>query len=329
MQKVIHLFIFVFVLMYCKHDATAQCSGGTSGGYIYPSTVWKSVNTNPINGSSYRTFPAIAGATYYFSFCTADGGSSTYDTHIMLQNNAGAAIGISNDDFCGFRSYLTWNCTTTAFYRVLVTKFFCTAQSNMGIMVYKSSINGPLPIDLISFTAKIKTANAVLNWTTASETNSDYFSVEKRDKVSNEFISIGKVKAKGIASNISNYSYIDYNTHKGVNYYRLNMVDINGSSEYSDIVETNDDEFQKFYSLYVNQNERKLHFTFYSDVPQLAHVTIYNMNGKQVSTFNFNLESGEQLFTHDTHNYTPNMYVVKIQSDWNGVYWEKIIVTDN
>ncbi len=119
---------------------SAQCTGGTNGGSITPGLAWQSTNTVNIAGGTYRTFNATAGATYYFSFCAVDGGSSAYDTQISILDNAGVAVaGGYNDDYCGVQSYLAWNCPATATYRVLVNLYFCTNQANLGTLVYKYS----------------------------------------------------------------------------------------------------------------------------------------------------------------------------------------------
>ena len=107
-------------------------------GTITPNTAWQSVNTTNIDGKRYWTFTASAGFTYYFSFCAADGGSSTYDTQITILDNLGVAVaGGYNDDFCGTQSYVAWTCVTAGTYRVLVTKFSCAGQVGLGTFVYK------------------------------------------------------------------------------------------------------------------------------------------------------------------------------------------------
>jgi hypothetical protein len=138
MKNTFYLIILV-VSFFFAEKSNGQCTNGNLGGSIVPTATWQSTNTTGINGKRYWTFTATAGFTYYFSFCTADGGSSTYDTQITILDNSGAAVaGGYNDDFCGSQSYVAWTCVTAGSYRVLVTKFICAGQNGLGTFVYKS-----------------------------------------------------------------------------------------------------------------------------------------------------------------------------------------------
>ncbi|HEY4060882.1 MAG TPA: T9SS type A sorting domain-containing protein [Puia sp.] len=98
--------------------------------------------------------------------------------------------------------------------------------------------NGTLPITMLSFTGQAEKGNVLLNWATAQEENSDYFEVERSTDNMN-FAPIGKVTAAHNSAQTTNYSYTDLSPAAGNNYYRLKMVDLDGSSVYSKIVVVN------------------------------------------------------------------------------------------
>jgi len=128
----------VFINIFSLNIVKAQCAGGSSGGTIVPGLAWSSAGTAAVPSGTYYTFAATAGRTYYFSFCLADGGNSSFDTQISILDNSGVYAGGYNDDFCGLQSYLAWTCVTTGNYRVLVNLYFCQATGgNLGTMVYK------------------------------------------------------------------------------------------------------------------------------------------------------------------------------------------------
>lgn len=134
-----HFLPLLFLLAYCSGHLHAQCTGGANGGTITPGAAWSSVNTTNIPGGTYVSFNATAGATYYFSFCAADGGSSIFDTQITLLNASGLPVaGAYNDDACGVASYLAWTAPATNTYRVLVNLYNCTSNANLGTMVYRT-----------------------------------------------------------------------------------------------------------------------------------------------------------------------------------------------
>ena len=96
-----------------------------------------------------------------------------------------------------------------------------------------------LPVDLISFTAVSNEQHSILNWKTAIEINTSHFDIERSDDL-NKWEKIAEIKAQGTTFEATSYQYIDKeaksNTNfKGNCYYRLNIIDIDGSREYSNI----------------------------------------------------------------------------------------------
>lgn len=128
----------ILVLLSISYQSGAQCSGGTNGGSIVPGLTWSTTGTVAINGGSYREFAAVAGNVYYFSFCAADGGSSTFDTQLTITNTSGNALpGVYNDDFCGLQSYLAWTCPASGTYRILPNLYNCASTTNLGNLAYR------------------------------------------------------------------------------------------------------------------------------------------------------------------------------------------------
>lgn len=101
-----------------------------------------------------------------------------------------------------------------------------------------SSGSKPLPVELISFEANCSNTFVNLDWITASETNNDYFIIEKSNDGIN-FETIGYEEGMGTINTNSNYHFIDYKPFVGINYYRLKQVDFNGDFAYSDVVVVN------------------------------------------------------------------------------------------
>ncbi|MEM6841967.1 MAG: hypothetical protein AAF632_07055 [Bacteroidota bacterium] len=96
----------------------------------------------------------------------------------------------------------------------------------------------PLPVVLTDFTARLERPSVRLEWATASETNADFFSIERStDGLS--FEEVGRNQAAGESSDIRNYRYVDEgvaNRLTGTLYYRLRIVDFDESYEYSNTV---------------------------------------------------------------------------------------------
>jgi len=98
--------------------------------------------------------------------------------------------------------------------------------------------NTVLPIELTSFTATCNGKSALVEWTTASERNNDYFSLERSDDAIN-FTEVARIAGAGNSIEPIDYSYTDYGVRGGDNYYRLVQVDYDGSRTASEIVLAN------------------------------------------------------------------------------------------
>lgn len=95
-----------------------------------------------------------------------------------------------------------------------------------------------LPVTLISFTAAKQNNKVQLNWKTENEINFSRFDVEK----SSDAVSFNNLSTVASANRpVNNYTTIDASPVKGMNYYRLKMVDTDGAYKYSDIAKINFD----------------------------------------------------------------------------------------
>jgi hypothetical protein len=107
---------------------------------------------------------------------------------------------------------------------------------HMRITVYTTSI---LPVELIDFYAhNVSLKEVKCSWVTATESNTDYFEVE-RSANGIDFQSISRQKANGNSIDLIEYSSTDSSPLGGVSYYRLRMVDLDGTVTYSKIKSVN------------------------------------------------------------------------------------------
>jgi hypothetical protein len=85
-----------------------------------------------------------------------------------------------------------------------------------------------LPIDLLSLSAAAMDKSVQVKWSTATESENDFFAVE-RSLDGQTFSEIGRVASEGTTTEVSNYSFMDENPANGTSYYRLRQVDLGGS----------------------------------------------------------------------------------------------------
>lgn len=103
------------------------------------------------------------------------------------------------------------------------------------ITLGSSSMANPLPVELVDFTAEAIMDQVQLNWTTASELNNDFFTVQ-RSANGKEFQNLGVVKGAGTKPTSTNYQFMDEAPETGTSYYRLKQTDVDGTSTYSPVV---------------------------------------------------------------------------------------------
>jgi hypothetical protein len=118
-------------------------------------------------------------------------------------------------------------------------KYYIRAVYNIGDSVIKYSAisnvvnfnDSPLPIELLSFEARLQGNAVSLQWVTASEINNDYFTIEKSTNLFDWSI-LGFVDGAGTTNLKQHYNFTDNASIKGVAYYRLKQTDLDGAFEY-------------------------------------------------------------------------------------------------
>ena len=87
------------------------------------------------------------------------------------------------------------------------------------------------PIELLYFRGEAFLSSIHLSWSTATEHNNDYMAVE-RSADGMKFEELGRVKGAGTTEEPQEYTFVDENPIRGLNYYRLRQVDFDGAFEY-------------------------------------------------------------------------------------------------
>jgi len=109
-------------------------------------------------------------------------------------------------------------------------KIYIADYSNFRIR--QVTINGSLPIELINFEVTPLLYSSKINWTTASEINNDFFTLERTPDGINYSI-VNTIKGAGNSNQEINYSTDDSKPLFGLSYYRLKQTDYDGKFSYS------------------------------------------------------------------------------------------------
>ncbi|MEP6676625.1 MAG: hypothetical protein ABJA78_15795 [Ferruginibacter sp.] len=149
-----------------------------------------------------------------------------------------------------------------------------------------------IPVKLTDFTARLQKDKVLLQWKTVLEINSSHFEVE-RSTDGQSFSNIGTVAASGNSSIEKNYQFTDVLPSRGMNYYRLKMLDKDGKSEYSSIVNVNiKSSSNPSMITAANIVNGRLTMNISSTQEQAATISVLDANGKTMQQINTRLIKG-------------------------------------
>lgn len=151
-----------------------------------------------------------------------------------------------------------------------------------------------LPINLLSFSARAMEDDVQLLWATASETNNDFFTLERTLDGSN-FETLGIVKGAGNSTRTLTYDFLDEEPLNEMAYYRLKQTDYDGKFAYSDLVAVSPSIMEPEMKLQVfpnpsNGSEVNIFVSGIKD--ETADLVIYDALGKRVHSEKLNEQDG-------------------------------------
>jgi hypothetical protein len=172
----------------------------------------------------------------------------------------------------------------------------------------------PLPIALVDFKCNlIDHKNIELKWITASESNSQYFSVE-RSANGIDYETVGYVNAAGNSLNTIYYSYTDKNALNDISYYRLKSVDFDGSYKYSDICSVVNQTGELSISVYPNPTNNSVTVDFKNaDNVRSTDFSIMDVTGKRMTVSAIQLN---------------NKYILDLSSLQSGLYFIELNISN-
>src|SRR5579862_3622867 len=209
---------------------------------------------------------------------------------------------------------------------------FGSATANVGMAVtsHNNSIlstatfgnftitDGSLPVKLLAFSAtNVANQYVALAWTTQSELGSKYFDVQ-RSAHGLSYDSIGQVPASGTSSIAQTYTLNDNNPADGYNFYRLKIINEDGSTSYSKVVTVHfgNNELPQVYP-----NPAVNSFTVTAGDETIKEITLIDASGKTIEHVE-NTNGSAQILVN-CENLAGGIYIVRITTD-SHVYEQKL-----
>jgi hypothetical protein len=170
----------------------------------------------------------------------------------------------------------------------------------------------PLPLDFLSFTAKLVNDQTQLEWITTHEINTDYFVVERSadGQFFNPLATVAALKPANSSSD-NTYQASDSLPLPGINYYRIKEVDQNGQATYAPIVAVKISTGLSC-MVYPNPVADKVFISINSNAAAQATIAIYDLRGQLITSKAIDLAPGQNQFDLNITDKPKGMYIIKI-----------------
>lgn len=193
-------------------------------------------------------------------------------------------------------------------------------------IAFKPSI---LPIELLSFEGKIVENEVLLSWTTQTELNNDYFTIE-RSIDAMTFEPVNTITGNGTSSIKHDYKLFDPNPYDGVNYYRLKQTDYNGAFSYSTLIAVTFDEVtDRVTSVYPNPSKMNRSVSITGLIEKQDYI-VHFINTKGEITKQLSINSSDfGETTIDLRAMEEGLYIIKLYQEDNGkTVTQKLLVNN-
>lgn len=193
-------------------------------------------------------------------------------------------------------------------------------ESGDDISYSSTEINGDDPksgsfmvIELLSLTASEREDYNLVDWTTLSEKNNDYFTLE-RSSNGVDFRPITAMKGTGTSNIQRTYMYKDMNPIRGVSYYRLTRTDFDGTFKRSKVIAVRR-HFSSYFQIdpVENAKEGMYQVNIITENFGVYNLNITDMTGKEVFTDKIKVKENETNHTIDLTHLNAGDYDCYIQ----------------
>lgn len=288
--------------------------------------------TSPAPGIANAINPPISGggtmpenkltflwADFFATGTSANDGDAVLTVDFQIDPNAANGT-ITNLFIDGSETALGYSSTAT----VGTSNPFPAPTVNPGTV----GVGSGFPVEMLDFQATTQNEMAKLEWITASETNNDYFEIQKSEN-GEDFYPIGTIKGAGNTQEHTYYEFDDQITASKL-FYRLKQVDFDGSSTLTDVVELSSQQVESnWLSAYPNpsQNQTHLRLKNWDELDQDFRIQVFSIDGRLQKSI---LVQGNELITDyilDVSALPRGSYVLKV-SNTRGKSTQQLLILE-
>jgi hypothetical protein len=202
----------------------------------------------------------------------------------------------------------------------VTTEYTCLLEDGCGKIItnkFTVRVNSTLPVELVDFSGICTSDEIALKWLTASESNNDYFILEKStDMMTYQQIAI--IPGVGNSTTVNSYSYLD-KQNNGMSYYRLTQVDYDGKKTVFKPIANDCHISESLGAIIIYPNPAMEWFSLGLPTGVKAEIQIFNMMGMVVSEID-EITSTSKI---EIRNLAEGVYIVKVRIG-NEIYYCKL-----
>lgn len=268
---------------------SSECSDDSIGG----SAMTTATETAAINGNDYFEFEVNAAANgtltitgVSFVQVASPTGPTDLAIHVDGVNKGNATTSTTTP--CGLVSVTFSGITVNPNGTSLIRIYAWGGTHGAGTLrIDDVQIEGSvaLPIDLVSFNISNFNGSSSISWQTATEINNDFFTIQ-HSLDGRTFKDIESIAGAGNSFETKSYSFVHKNPHSGMNYYRLQQTDFDGTESFSP-VESIQFVGSGSWSIYPNPTTDQITVNLPETGDQNIAIAVYDLHGKLHKQFYF------------------------------------------
>ena len=175
-----------------------------------------------------------------------------------------------------------------------------------------------VPVDFVSFEAREAQDGVQVEWSTATEVDNDYFTVERSfDGVT--FEAIAQLQGAGYSLSLLNYEYLDTDIDRisayPQVYYRVKQTDFDQDYTYTPIVTVSLDNMSTGQNsiTQVQANDFGLNIKYQSAGNNDVDIAVYDLNGQLIIQGQYFAEIGSNEYTLSLPSLAEGIYLVELR----------------
>lgn len=311
---------------------SASCPGTVDITYRIRNAGSESVTLDAVPVSVFENNPFASGSSFKTSqnvSATLASGASTDVVVTVSTTGDDVLFGVINHDgsFDDIREESANNPQSIiSFPRTALPE--CDYSNNLSASVEIASCV-VFPVEWLDVSASWKSPmTASINWRTASESDVDFFAVQRKEGDIGEWESVKEVRPLGKAGNGASYSVNDAGVSPAAQQiqYRISQTDYNGNINYSPSIELRRETSQSEFSIYPNPIQNRLILSYHVNSQEQVSVEIRDVTNRLVDQVTLSAGTQSGVNEVNTASWPRGMYVVTV---FEGTYSKKMMILKN